>query len=272
MTWSRRAALVLAAFVLVLSGCAGVTTQIDIPRPAGKYDTAGRGPATVRGYLTRPDGDGPFGAVILLHGCGGLPPAGLKRMGEWVQWYRERGWASIILDSFATRGVSTVCMQNQVTQYDRAGDAYAAMGYLVGLPFVRRDRIIIQGQSHGGWTMLRALEAMMYGDEPQRFAAGIAYYPVCSGTRTPLYAPAMVVIGDLDDWTPSAPCETLAERTKGDPHPVDVTVYRGARHSFDYPFPLRMNEYGKVVGYDPAATADAEKRVDAFLRRVFPKP
>lgn len=155
-------------------------------------------------------------------------------------------------------------MRNQVTPYDRAGDAYAAMRYLVAQPYVRRDRIVVQGLSHGGWTVLRALEEMMFGEEPQRFAGGVAYYPVCSGIRRPLYAPAIVLIGELDDWTPSLPCQWFAERTRDDAHPVDVTIYPGAYHAFDFPGPRRTNEYGKVLEHHPAATTDAERRVDEF--------
>ena len=269
MTLRRRVPRLAAAVVLVvvLSGCAGVARQIDIPRAPGAYDTAGRGPATVSGYLTRPDGDGPFGAVILMHGCSGLPPS-LRRLGEWAEWYRARGWVSIVLDSFGPRGIRAVCARNDVTPYDRAGDAYAAMRYLVELPFVRRDRIVLQGLSHGGWTVLRALEETMYGGEPQRFAAGVAYYPVCSGIRRPFYAPVIVLIGELDDWTPAPPCRSLEERSRDDAHPIALTVYPGAYHSFDFAAPRRVNEYGKVLEHSAEATADAERRVDEFLRRL----
>jgi len=40
-------------------------------------------------------------------------------------------------------------------------------------------------------------------------------------------------------------------------------------HSFDFPGTgIRKNQYGKLVGHDPAATVDAERRRDAFLREV----
>jgi len=49
---SRGRASLLAACVLVLSGCASTSAQMSVPRPAGLYDTAGRGPDTISGYLT----------------------------------------------------------------------------------------------------------------------------------------------------------------------------------------------------------------------------
>ncbi len=264
---ARRAALAVVAVALALAACAGVARSIDIARPVAPFDSK-RWPGSVRGFLTRPSGDGPFPAVVLLHGCSGLPPS-LSRMGEWAEWYRARGWVSIILDSFGPRGVASVCGTNEVNPYDRAGDAYAALAYLADLPFVRKDQVVIQGLSHGGWTVLRALEDLMYGAQPLRFAAGIAYYPVCSGIRRPLYAPSIVLIGELDDWTPAPPCRSLHERTREDPHPIDLTVYPGAYHSFDFPGSQRVNQYGKVLAHSAAATTDAERRVDEFLRRVF---
>jgi len=85
VTARRGALLALAAGALAvgLAGCGATARHVDIPRPPGPFDIAGRGPATVGGYLTRPDGDGPFGAVILLHGCSGLQPS-FNRLGEWA--------------------------------------------------------------------------------------------------------------------------------------------------------------------------------------------
>jgi dienelactone hydrolase len=260
-------ALLAAGLALALAGCASVARRVDIPRPEEPLDAAPR-PAALAGYVTQPDGQGPHPAVVLLHGCSGLPSS-RARLEEWAAWYHGRGWVSVVLDSFSPRGVGSVCLRNQVGPYDRAGDAYAALRYLAGLPFVRQDRIVIHGLSHGGWTALRALEDSPFGARPLRFAAGVAYYPVCAGIRRPLYAPAIVLIGERDDWTPAPPCRALHERTRDDPHPLELTVYPGAYHSFDFPGPLRMNEYGKLLGHAPDAARDAERRVDAFLRRLF---
>jgi dienelactone hydrolase len=261
-----RAAVLWAGATLLLSACGGITRQVEIPRGRATLDSSRNVPATITGSLTKPDGDGPFGAVVLLHGCSGLP-ASSRRLNEWAQWYRARGWVSVVLDSFGPRGVATVCATGAVSPVDRAGDAYAVLRHLAALPYVRRDRIVIQGLSHGGTTVLRALDDVVYVNEPLRFAGGIAFYPVCSGMRS-LYAPAIVLIGELDDWTPAVPCQAFGEREKTAAQPVEVTVYPGAYHSFDFDAPRRINDYGKVLEYAPAATADAERRVDAFLRRL----
>ena len=39
--------------------------------------------------------------------------------------------------------------------------------------------------------------------------------------------------GELDDWTPAAPCARLTETLRASGHDATITVYRGAHHSFD---------------------------------------
>ena len=269
-----RGPLSLAALVLCLSACAGAARAIDIPRPPAP-GIIGTSPTTLNGYLVRPDGDGPFGAVVLLHGCSGLQletthKSTWNRQLEWAEWYRSRGYVALILDSFGPRRLTNeVCGDGRVSPFERAIDAYAALQYLHGLPYVRRDRVVIQGLSHGGSTVLRALDGVLFEREPARFAAGIAYYPSCSGARPELYAPALILTGELDDWTPAAPCAHLRERSAGARYPIDVTIYPGAHHSFDFPGARAINQWGKTREHDPAATADAERRVDTFLRGLF---
>src|SRR5437867_9813743 len=46
---------------------------------------------TVPGWELRPDGDGPFPAVVLLHGCHGVSTS----THAWARWFRDRryvGW------------------------------------------------------------------------------------------------------------------------------------------------------------------------------------
>lgn len=91
-----------------------------------------------------------------------------------------------------------------------------------------------------------------------------------------LPVPERVLIGGADDWTPPAPCAALAARAGEHGWPLETTVYPGAHHGFDAPsgrVRLRVDVPNGVapgkgvhVGPDPAARADANRRVDAFLR------
>ena len=55
--------------------------------------------------------------------------------------------------------------------------------------------------------------------------------------------PTLILIGELDDWTPAKECRNLAEgrddwgisREKGKGIPIELIVYPGAYHDFDVP-------------------------------------
>ena len=225
------------------------------------------------GELTMPRGRGPFPAVILLHGCSGLEPAGRReRLLEYASWYADRGYAGLVLDSFASRGVSTVCLGGEPGPLTRALDAYRALEYLASLGSIDPRRVVLQGHSHGGATLLTALDefiAETTAGTPLRFAAGVAYYPFCAHSTAELYAPILVLIGEKDDWTPAAACEQLHARQQAQaPGRMRLIVYPGATHVFDFNAPPRRNEYGKSLAHDPEATRDAARRVEAFLREV----
>src|SRR5437660_756816 len=60
---------------------------------------------TLDGYLIKPDGAGPFPAIVLLHGCAGLP-ASFRRApaaSRWVDRLVSWGFAVLAFDSFAAR-------------------------------------------------------------------------------------------------------------------------------------------------------------------------
>jgi len=59
-------------------------------------------PDAIEGYLSKPDGSGPFPAVVYLHGCSGLSKNTRTRMTELLTGW---GYVSLVVDSFATRGI-----------------------------------------------------------------------------------------------------------------------------------------------------------------------
>src|SRR5258708_28942585 len=57
-------------------------------------------------YLAKPEGAGPFPAVIGLHGCGGMSDTTKRKLAdELVGW----GYVVLLVDSFATRGAEHAC-------------------------------------------------------------------------------------------------------------------------------------------------------------------
>ncbi len=262
--------LVLPAIVLLMP----VLLVLGVPA-AGRADTAGGeivhfpGPsiagvtAELAGRLAKPAGPGPFGALVLLHGCDGTDLASdrlVRTFGDW-------GYVLLELDSFGPRGVTEACTDYvRVSPSVRAKDAHAAQAYLASLPFVDPDRIGVLGWSHGGITVLEAI-ANPYLNEPPRadpFAAAIAFYPFCSPKLVKPDAPLLLLIGDADDWTPAGRCTAMT--LTGDALPdYRLVVYPGATHAFDWP-EAPATYFGHHLRYDPRAAEDAYGRVREFLR------
>ena len=106
--------------------------------------------ATLEAYLSKPEGAGPFPAVVSMHGCGGLSHS--LRITE-ARDLNALGYASLVVDSFTTRGIIEACVSPIP---DRYADALGVLSYLSKLPFVDARRIALIGRSQGGFVALQA--------------------------------------------------------------------------------------------------------------------
>lgn len=103
---------------------------------------------TVDGYLTKPEGPGPFATLVHLHGCGGLPPA-VKRSADhfWAERLAAWGYVVLVVDSFTSRHIGNTCSGEYAP---RVADAYGALAWLTRQPFVDPQRVGVIGFSAGG--------------------------------------------------------------------------------------------------------------------------
>ncbi len=247
--------------------------------------------------VMKPDGAGPFPAVVLLHDCSGLGPRSSHAPERWARELVKQGYVVAIPDSFSTRGhAEGVCVdpspsRNDVAPSRRVPDAYEALDHLRSLPYVDGARIGVMGASHGGATTVATM-ALQPSDSPAMlerkrhgFAAAIAFYPGCNigtprfTTRYVAAAPMLILIGELDDWTPAAPCLRLVEASHAGGAPVSIKVYPDAHHAFDSASPLRYNANrvnpnapggrGATTAGNPAAWQDSIRQVDAYFARYL---
>ena len=218
------------------------------------------------GHLYRPEGSGPFPAVVLLHGCGGIA---LTHHG-WAERLRRWGYVALLVDSFGPRGETNVCdTMNVDVQYARMPDAYAAYAYLAGQSLVASARIGVIGWSHGGSTTLYAVDDVYLSKLGRdRFRVAIAFYPGCLLRLQRLNAPLLILIGDEDDWTTAARCRRM-EVDPGEPHRVSLKVYPGAHHGFDRIEAGARVYLGHTLERHPEAAIDAEEQVQRFLARYL---
>ncbi len=245
--------LICASVLALLLGRTAIAASVFDPARVGPP----RSGATAE--LFRPEGTGPFPAIVVLHGCDGIG----RHYRDWARRLVNWGYVALLVDSFTPRGHRSVCNQGRLVPPEtRAEDAFAAKAWLATQPYVRPERIGVIGFSHGGWTVLRAVLA---GDRPAPpFAAAVAYYPGCQRTATPLVTDTLILIGGADDWTPASSCRGWAEHVDRAGHTVDLVIYPNAHHGFDSRQPPHRYA-GHLVGRDDSAADASIATTQIFL-------
>jgi dienelactone hydrolase len=242
--------------------------------------------------IYKPDGAGPFPAVVILHQCGGL------RGGRWqnmaiLGWAKEavaRGYVALVVDALGPRNVDTVCLspKGEVNYPRGVKDAMQAAGHLSKLDFVDRRRIALAGYSWGGTIGLLAssrLWATTLG-EGERYVAVVSFYPGCFPARPPgggsyevvyrdIDRPLLVLAGEDDAETPPADCVSRLEPLRAAGAPVEWHVYKGTGHCWDCE---NLDGFSKVdfrgthvvYRYDSEATKDSARRMFEFIEKSWP--
>jgi dienelactone hydrolase len=239
------------------------------------------------GYLFRVGAAGRHPAVIFMHGCGGLfgrKGGMLSRETDWAGRLTAAGYVVLAVDSFAPRHQDEMCSAAHIDvsiYAKRARDAYGTLAFLQAQPEVRADRVAIVGWSQGGGTVLHTVGTPSYGrpaamTQPD-FRAAVAFYPAqCSEKMESAVwtttVPLLVLLGSDDVWIGAANCQRWLGSVIARGAAVTRQMYPGAAHDFDFPNELRrerpewtINGVVPVTGTDPAARADAQQRVPAFL-------
>ena len=225
-------------------------------------------PLMLTGILTKPEGNGPFPAVVLLHGCSGLED-GKVRNEAWSNRLVKWGYVTLQVDSFGPRNISNICTDDFelfAMSLIRTQDAYDAKVFLASLPFVDSNRIAVLGWSHGGWTSLNvASRQIKPQDGETTFKAAIAFYPYCETVLNNFNTPLLILIGEWDDWANAKSCSDMIQSNPIEPE-IILKIYPGAYHDFDWE---GVDEVyvGHRMLYDPIATQDAIIQVKSFLTK-----
>ena len=166
---------------------------------------------------------------------------------KYLKMYQEMGIATFELNSFKSRSItSTVGTQNEITMAAMILDAYRAFEVLAEHPRIDKDKVSITGWSLGGgvtlfsaWLPLK--EAI---NKELSFASHLAFYPPCfiNPDNTDFsQSPIHILIGELDNWTPSAPCNDLVNKLSAKTN-IGLTIYKDSYHSFDRDAPVIRDE------------------------------
>jgi len=245
------------------------------------------GTLTLHATLYRPEGPGPFPAIVALHDCGGIdgrPAATAQLYAEWAKVLVAAGFVVIFPDSFGSRGLGSQCRVRQPTIHsskERVTDAEAARQWLQAQTYVRPERVSLLGWSTGGTTALWAVRpnTAPHDGKPD-FRSAVALYPGCGRLRETAWSariPTLILVGSADDWKLASTCQQMVAGARGRSARAVIVVYPGAHHEFDRAnSPLRLrtglahtaDPSGRAhSGTNPAARADALKRVPQWLAR-----
>src|SRR5262245_39240428 len=227
-----------------------------MPSTTHPISLPGASVARLDGYLARPEGDGPFPAVVVIHEIFGLN----DNIRDIAQRFAQQGYVALAVDLFAGRN-RVACMFRffagiLFNSLDHSGihDLKAALSWLAQQPGVDGARLGAIGYCMGGsfavaWACadnrLKAI-APYYGLNPRPLAA---------------VARACPVVGSYpeSDFTAAHGRKLDAELdTYAIAH--DIKIYPGAKHSF-------FNEEGR--NYDPAESAISWLRGLHFLQEVI---
>lgn len=272
-----RAAMATLVTCAFLAGCA--------PRPIHFPNATPANPLIVPAWFWRPVGDGPFPAVVLMHGCHGVSAS----TQAWGRWFRDRGYVALIVDSWAARGIVDGCVPSSpdLPSSERFDDAIGAQRWLQDRRDVDGRRIGVVGWSNGGVFAMSLVNGPSQERARQRgvmlpepgIQAAVAFYPggCYSLVEELAVRPLLVLLGDADDWTVPGPCQEMVEAMRRRGADVSLVLYPGAVHYFDVEGQARTylpdvanrnkpNECcGASVGYDAPADADARRRVADFF-------
>ncbi|MGE0666458.1 MAG: dienelactone hydrolase family protein [Sphingomonadales bacterium] len=213
-------------------------------------------------------------AMVIMHGGTG------QGSQDWfyARLLNEWGIAALAVDSFGGRKVAhTLYDHAAVTEASFVADAYAALAMLARDPRIDPEHIGVMGFSKGaGPALLTSLERFrtVLAAGGNRFAVHVAFYPWCGFSfidQTATGAPVLILSGGLDRVTPATLCTAFSERLKQD-NPamnLDMRVYPGGGHAFDYPHPFfRFVEELPVRGNLPVRCFFAETGPNVFVEQA----
>jgi dienelactone hydrolase len=273
------AAAFLTLFVVAVAAHAAplpAPRQVDIPS----------GNEILHAQLYKPDGNGPFPAVIALHGCGGLGGHSepiLPRYRDWAEQLLKEGKAVLLPDSYGSRELGPQCRVKErhvLARRERVADILASRRWLVDQPWAARGRISLMGWANGASALLWAVRPQLSSRsvEPD-FRSAVAFYPDCqvsSGLGWSTRVPTLLLIGAKDDVSSPLACRQMIDGAHGRSALARIVVYPGAYHDFDRAnLPLHATagtsdaatpERGHL-GTDAEARADSQKRVAEWLAR-----
>ena len=224
--------VLLVAFVVLLAGSVAVDYALGANRleaVANLTIPGTNGNPEVRAYVAKPEGEGPFPTVVMIHEFWGLNGSIISL----ADLLAEEGYFVIAPDTF--RGSTTSWVPRAIYQVitndaeNVNADLDSVYAWLSAQPGVDANRVAIAGFCYGGRTSLA------YSLHNNQLAATVIFYG--SPETDPeilktLPGPVLGIFGGADQSIPVEQVKAFdaALDEAGVPH--EITVYDGQPHAF----------------------------------------
>ena len=181
-------------------------------RPMEPYKITVRDGKTIYGYLTRPEGEGPFPLIMHPHG-GPYGPRDRWGFNEEVQMLASRGYAVLQVNFRGSGGYGKDFMYSAFQQWagEMQDDLTDSVRWAIDSGITEEGRVCIYGASYGGYSAL-----MSAVKEPDLYACTAGYVGVYD-------LELMTKKGDIQrrdeglDYVKEAICDTTASCKAGSP-------------------------------------------------------
>lgn len=219
----------------------------------------------VTGVLSKPNGDGPFPAVVLLPNCGGPKTAEFAKF--WPVYLNKLGYVTLNVDHFTPRKNKNCTKRFKPNSKMVAQDAYGALTYLSGLSFVDKNRVAVLGSSLGALAINWFAGLGTSTANGLTFTAAVSLYPAHCKKVVPNGAmiPLLIILGDKEKG--AATCRQLSQGPR-----LKVNMFANTYHGFDQPSATRLKN-GRlrkdVAGNERLYSRPATEKAQALVKEFF---
>lgn len=224
--------LVLAALVIFLVGSVLVDYAVGSDRLMSLANTiipGADGEPDVFAYVAKPEGEGPFPTVIMIHEFFGLNESIIGK----AEGLADEGYYVVAPDTF--RGSSTSWIPRAIYQVISTkqetvnADLDSVYAWLTSQPEVANNRIAIVGFCYGGRASL------LYSLHNNKLAATVVFYG--SPETDPdvlknLPGPLLGIFGGADASISQEDVQAFEDGLQAAGVPHEITVYDGQPHAF----------------------------------------
>ena len=216
--------------------------------------------------LYRPKKQGKYPGVLFQHGRRGLDNL-VQRLPRRMA---ARGFVVLAPDVYTARFIDKLPIEHlEATE----GDTNAGVDYLLAQPDVSTSRVCLYSHTRGGYYTLQV--AVKFKRQQKDVGCYVAFYPHWQNPNAEepmqvyryaieadrLEIPAMIVIGEYEQYQRRRSIETAVKSMKKSGKDVRLITYPGVGRGFDFR-PINVRTFA-----DDLATKDATVRAAMFMQK-----